>query len=121
MMKKRRKMGRKKFGRRRRKMRRRKKTGRRLRPSSRPYLSHIILNLTGRRKSYAKKRRRKRRKRKRKRKRKKKKKKIPTFLIPYGQFPPRKTSKTLNQGGTAAAHLLNVMDRLETKVSTVTF
>ena len=99
----RKKFRRKKFGRkRRRKMRRRKKT-RRLRPSSKPYVSHVILNLTGRRKSLSKSR-----------------KKIPTFLVPYGRFPPRKVSKTLNRGGTAASHLLNVMDRLITKVIVTT-
>jgi len=66
-------------------------------------MSHIILKLTGRPKPSSKN----------------KKKKIPTFLIPTGQFPPRKSSKHLHRGGAAASHLLNVIDRLMTKVSHV--
>lgn len=90
----RKKFGRKRFGKRRRKIMKEKKTGP---PSSAPYMSHIIINLTGRPKSSSKKG-----------------KKIPTFLIPSGPSPPRKDSKT--GGGAAASHMLNVVDRLITKV-----
>jgi len=89
----------KKFGRRRRKFRRRKKT--RLRPSATPYMSHIMFKLTGRSRPLSRNRN----------------KKISAVLIPTGRFPPKKSSETLRRGGAAAAHLLNVMDRLITKVS----
>ena len=98
---KRKKRRRKKFGRRRRKFRKRKKTRRPWRLSSTPYMSHIILKLTGRPRPSSRNR----------------KKKIPIFLTSTGQFPPRKSKTHLRRGGAAASHILNVMDSLITKVS----
>jgi len=89
---KRKKKRRKKFGRRRRKLKRRKKTRLRWRPSSTPW--HVTLKVPGRSKLSSKNNR----------------KMIPTFLTATGRFPHIRH-------GVPPSHLLNVMNRLISKVS----